>query len=225
MRVLIDRNIERNAVTHRSVISKKAVSWGGRRIKLPILERKHYPPRENEDFRLEQIPYLVTICLLAKQNRVKLYRSFELTMESLRQRSKDRGYAGINLLEGLSLHSVKPPTERMIVVGGRHGNVELTEDDQMRFFRSIKDSRYLEICMALGNSHIDDAFHYWTAEHAGLDGFLTMDNKFVKPLNAAIKQSRLRSSVAAMTPKMMCERLGEGPTDIQQLAQKLHPFR
>lgn len=102
-------------------------------------------------------------------------------------------------------------------------NVGLTKGEQTDFFRSIGDSRFLEICGAVDGAHIADVFHLWTAEAAGLDAFLTMDRRFLRVMKQ--KRRRAKSSVSVWSPKELCGSLGEGPTDIEALAAQFHPFR
>ena len=99
----------------------------------------------------------------------------------------------------------------------------VTEAEQMEFFRSIRNSRFLAILSAAGDAHIDDIFHLWTAEAAGLDAFLTMDLKF---LNVMRRQGqRAQSPISVWSPRDLCASLGEGSTDIDVLAARYHPFR
>ena len=99
----------------------------------------------------------------------------------------------------------------------------VTEAEQMEFFRSIRNNRFLAILSAIGNAHIYDVFHLGTAEVAGLDAFLTMDLKF---LNVMRQQGqRAQSPVSVWSPRDLCASLGEGSTDIDALAVRHHPFR
>src|SRR4051812_36043045 len=95
MKVLIDRNIEINARTHRSILVPKSVQWGDTTVTCDVLQRAACLPRPDEIFRSEQIPYLVSICQLAKSKTVILYTAHELGMERMRQKGRDEGYAGL----------------------------------------------------------------------------------------------------------------------------------
>ena len=187
MKTLIDRDIERNAVVYRSAEVPKSVRWGDRDITAGVLERQAHLPREDESFRNAQLPYLATVGELARAGRVRLFASFELQMERMRQRTRSPGYLGLNLLEDASIDSVESPVGRTVEIGSR--KVGVTEDEQMEFFRSIRHPRFLEIRATISDksnpeAHIDDAFHLWTAEEAGLDAFLTMDQAFIRVMRA-----------------------------------------
>jgi hypothetical protein len=223
MKILIDRNIARNAITHRSVEKPRSVRWGDRDVTAGVVERQAFPPRGDEEFRIEQLPFLATVTELARARRLELFTSFELQMERMRQRTRGPGYVGLNLLEGITLGKVQPPVERSIAITGFGQNTGVTEAEQMGFFHSIRESRFLDIRRAVGDAHIDDAFHLWTAEAAGLDAFLSMDKTF---LNVMRRQGRrAKSPVSVWSPKDLCASLGEEPTDIDVLAARYHPFR
>lgn len=226
--VLIDRNVEREAVTHRSEPVKQTVMFGEQKLELGVLQRVAATPRDDEKFRLDQIPYLATVCLLAKDRRVQLFSSFELLMERYRQCGPKNGYMGLNLLEGVDIRRAPTPFERTVMTTPGE-SVGTKEEDQMAFFQSITAPRYKEICNAFLESQrsklLDDAFHLWTAEASGLDRFLTMDQKFWKAVRQATDGSRLHTSVSVVTPKEICKELDVPPTDIDRLARDLHPFR
>jgi hypothetical protein len=63
MKVLIDRNIEINAITHKTVLVSRAIKWGPHYQTLDVAERIHFPPRVDEAFRIEQLPFLAALCL------------------------------------------------------------------------------------------------------------------------------------------------------------------
>jgi hypothetical protein len=41
MKILIDRNIERNAITHKTVMVSKQISWGGR-VEIPVAQKSRF---------------------------------------------------------------------------------------------------------------------------------------------------------------------------------------
>jgi hypothetical protein len=92
----------------------------------------------------------------------------------------------------------------------------------MDFFRSIRNPRFLQIKKAVGEAHIDDTFHLWTAEEASLDAFMTLDKRFRNVVYSGRKN--IESAVPVMTPKELCEHLGLQSTDIKTLAAKINPF-
>jgi hypothetical protein len=228
MKVLIDRNIEREAVVYHSVEVPKTLRWGDYDCTMPVLERQERLPRDDEVFRKDQLPYLATVSELARTVRLGLFVSAELVAERWRQGSPDQGYVGLNILEGVQIGKVKPPVDRTMVVGLLRRSAREWKDEQVQFFRSVQDSRFLAIRAAVSDprnpeAHIGDAFHLWTAEVAGLDVFLTMDQRFLNVMSG--KGKRAKSPVPVLSPKDLCASLGEGPTDLAVLAAKYPPFR
>ena len=223
MKILIDRNIERNAIAFGTAIERRTVQWGDTTIVADLPARKRNEPRDDECFRRENIPYIATVARLARDNKIQLFQSPELMMERMRHRADKGGFAGLNLLEGIGLKTVTTPVDRLVVITSRGQNIGTTEDEQNEFFRTIKHPRYKEFCKALNGAHIDDAFHVWTAEAENLDCFLTMDTKFLRPWRQV--ERKLNSKVKVLTPKELCELFGEGPADLDALSQENHPFR
>ena len=221
MKVLLDRNIEINAITHKTLLAPRTIKWGPHRHKLDVAERVHFPPRADEAFRIEQLPFLAALCDSAKGGKPEFYSSHEIRMEGFRQKGRSEGYLGLNLLREVPIRSVPSPVQRSIVIGADF-RVGTSEAEQMEFFRSITHPRFLHITRHTGDAHIDDAYHLWTAEEARLDAFLTMDKRFY----GVMKQKRklVGSPVAVVTPKDLCERLGLPPLDIDQLAAETNPF-
>lgn len=222
MKVLIDRNIEINAITHKTVLAPQVIKWGrhDQTIK-EVAQRAHFPPRDDETFRQVQLPWLATLCNFAKQGRLEFFTSHEMRMERLRQKGRCEGYLGINLLRDVPVKSIPCPARRSILIAPT-GSIGVTEEEQMEFFRSIRHPRFLQIRSATGDAHIDDAFHLWAAEEAGLDVFLTMDQRFWRVVNQ--KKKTIDSVIPVMTPKELGEHLDAQPTDIEKLAAETNPF-
>jgi len=221
MKVLIDRNIEINAITHKTKLTQQVLRWGPHNQIVEVLQRAHFPPRADESFRKEQIPYLITLCAFAKKGKLQFFTSDELRMEKLRPKRRCEGYLGVNLLQDVAVHSVRCPVKRLILFAPT-GNVGVTEDEQMEFFRSIRDPRFLKIRNVMGDAHIDDAFHLWTAEEARLDALLTMDQRFWRVVNQ--KKKMIGSTIPVVTPKKLGEHLNAKPTNIEKLAAEINSF-
>jgi hypothetical protein len=94
--------------------------------------------------------------------------------------------------------------------------------DQRKFFFKIRDERFIALRKLIQDHHIDDAFHLWTAEKAGLNRMLTMDRRFVNAFRQV--EAKLQTSVKVVTPKQLCDEIGKGPTDIDALAAKFPPL-
>ena len=228
-KVLIDLSVRKDALTHRTVPAKKMIAWGGIPREVEVVVRKPFPPRPDENFRMEQIPYVAALPELVSAGHIKLFRSIELVMEDVRNIRRDRGYLGLNVLEGVPIGSVEPPVSRTVVFAPHNGSVGTTKEEQIAFFKSITDERFREIRRALdagkgGEPHIGDAYHFWTAEHAELDTYLTMDRKFIRVFEHQAA-NKINPRVEVMSPKQLCEAFGVGPKVIDQLARENSPFR
>ncbi len=221
MKVLIDRNIEINAITHKTMLASRAIKWGPHYHTLDVAERVHFPPRADEAFRKEQLPFLAALCASAKHGEPEFFSSHEIRMEMFRQKGRSEGHLGMNLLRDVPIRNVPSPVQRSIVVAADF-SVGTTEGEQMDFFRSITHPRFLHIRKHTGDAHIDDAYHLWTAEEAKLDAFLTMDRRFCEVVNQ--KTKLIDSTVLVVTPRDLCEHLGLQPIDIDELAAGTNPF-
>ncbi len=231
MKLLIDRNIERFSVTHRSVEEQQEVKWGTGNFVARVLRRTPVILEKHNHKVEEQLPYLASLCLQAKNGNVEFYSSFELQMEYARQKQKPAGYVGRDLLAGIHIHSTKEPVSRSVVfyatVGSGLSKTRASADaerEQMNFFASIYEPRYLEIRSAFQKAgfsgFIDDIFHLWTAEFNNLDAFLTLDFSFHRAWSAAIRKGSLKSSTAVMTPRDCCQSLHIEPIDIEAVADE-----
>jgi len=223
MNILIDTNILINAITHRSYLAPKDIHWGDKTHTVNILTRGPSPPREDEIFRIQNIPYLASICLLARQGFFEFYRSIELRMERVRHKGKfyNQGYVGVNFFEGIQIKPARSPIERTIYISPEY-SCGTDENEQMSFFKSINHPRFIELRKLFNkDSYIDDISHYWTAEFNELDVFLTMDNKFYETY---IKNKRkIISSTQVMIPKELCIEMSIPPTDIEEYAKNHIP--
>ena len=142
-------------------------------------------------------------------------------MEEFRQKGPSEGYLGINLIRDVPVKHATCPIERSIVIGAG-ADTGITKDEQMAFFRSIQHPRFLQIRKAVGDAHVDDAFHLWSAEYNVLDAFLTLDERFRRAVFT--KRKQIRSSVVVVNPRESCEKIGLPPLDINQLAATTNPF-
>ena len=228
-KVLIDLSVRKDAVTHRTVLEERTVAWGGTPRETEVAVRKPFPPRSDEDFRLEQLPYVAALPELVSAGHIVLFQSMELVMEDARNKPRGRGYLGLDVLENVPIGSVKPPVSRNIVFAGGSRSFGTTKKEQMEFFKSITDKRFREIRLALddgmaGDPHIADGFHFWTTEHAGFDLYLTMDRAFINVFEHQAAE-KIYPRAKVMSPKQLCETFGVGPRDIDELVRENPPFR
>jgi hypothetical protein len=223
MKILLDRSVERYAVTHVTRMVPRAVKWGSRRFQVPVAQRCFDRPGEDELFIQDQLPYLVSLCNFAREGGVEFRTSSELFMEAVRQPTSTQGYLGIDFLSGIPKTTVPCPVERFSsckkVIDPI---VDFGKDEQLDFFRTIQHPRFLHLRSTLGDAQLADAFHLWTAEEAALDVFLTLDRKFAN--NVHNRRKTIGSTVAVMFPKDVCERIPLPPSDVEQLAAEINPF-
>jgi hypothetical protein len=252
MKVLIDRNLERFAVTHSTRMVTQLVKWGPREYERPVAQRSHDEPRDDELFLREQLPYLVSLCRRAKEGKLEFCTSHELEDEARRQLVSKQGYLGIDWLAGVEMTMVPCPVDRFAIMRKSTGpdfdfaielrdaslsidaialwnkdlftaDPDLLKNSQLEFFRWILHPRFVYLRTTLGEAQLADAFHLWTAEASHLDVFLTMDKKFVN--NVRNRKKAIDSTVSVMVPKEICERIGLPPSDIERLASQINPFR
>ena len=227
-KVLIDLSVRKDAITHLTVLEKTISKWGDDSFETEVAVRKPFPPRSDENFRVEQLPYVAALPKLVSAGHIQLFRSMELVMEDARNIRRDRGYLGLDVLEEVPIGSVEPPVPRTVVFAGLSGSVGTTKEEQIAFFKSIADKRFCEIRRALDDGkgrdpHIGDAYHFWTAEHAGLDIYLTTDRAFIHVFEHQAA-NKINPRAKVMSPKQLCQSFGVGPKNIEQLARENPPF-
>ena len=249
MRILIDRNLERYAVTHSTRTALQSVKWGTHEFQLTVAQRFHRQPREDELFRREQLPYLVSLCAAAKEGELEFCTSPELEEEARRQPGSKQGYFGIDWFAGVEMTKVPCPVDRFALMRKAAGpnfdfirelrEATLSDDaisiwdkevatfipdlqkrKQLDFLGWITHPRFIHLRKTLGDAQLADAFHLWTAEKAGLDVFLTMDKKFLN--NVRNRSERIASTVSVMAPKQMCEKLRRPAYDIEHLSAQIN---
>src|SRR5579872_2544395 len=115
MKILIDRNIERYGVTHRTEMVPRTIRWGPHTHTVPVAQRIHHNYSEEEVKLREDLSYLASICGAAKNGEIEFYTSFELDREADRHATSLKGYLGIDLLEGIPMKRVPPPVQRTII--------------------------------------------------------------------------------------------------------------
>jgi hypothetical protein len=251
MRILIDRNLERHAVTHTTRTTPQPVKWGPLQLDVPVVQRCHDEPREDESFLREQLPYLVSLCCAAKERKLEFCTSRELEEEARRQPVSKQGNLGIDWFAGVEMTNVPCPVDRFSLMSGTIGpdfdftkvlreaylsvdaialwNKGLFDPDpdtqkskQLDFFRWIIHPRFVHLKTTLGGAQLADAFHLWTAEEAHLDVFLTMDKKFLNNVRNRLKA--IGFAVSVMAPKELCDQIALLPSDIDRLAAEINPF-
>lgn len=162
MKLLIDRNIERFGVSHRTEMIPRTIKWGPQTHAVSIAQRIVQQYKKTDLLIREDLPYLASICSAAKNGEIEFYTSFELDMEANRHAISLKGYLGIDLVEGVPMKNVPPPLPRTVIWAAHgYGSVGTTKEEQMEFFRSIQHPRFIELNNATDKAHIADVFHLW----------------------------------------------------------------
>jgi hypothetical protein len=223
LKLLIDRSIERLAVTHVTELVPREVKFGPNTYIIKIAERKHCPPKKEDVFLTEQLPYVASVARAAKDGHIECFRSKELMMEMHRQKGPQDGFFGIDLFRDVPIRYVETPIRRDLLISWRSDeNIGTTRNEQLEFFKNITAPRFIQIRNAVGDAHLADAYHLWTAEVTSLDGFLTLDKRFWNVCNR--QRAKINSPARAITPKEVCQELGLEPTDLEKLAAERNPF-
>ena len=223
LKVLLDPSVRRNAISHKTILEPKTIEWGDITQTLHVAQRQEFPPRQDEVFRREQIPYIAALRDLVKNGQISLCTSHEIRMEDMRNKMPDRGYLGLDLLEGIQLELIRSPVDRTIVFSGFGDHVGVTKKAQLEFFEGVTDPRYVELRELINNAHLGDLFHFWTAEVNGLDVYLVMDNRFLRPFRKSV-EPKIDTVTSVLTPKELCERLGVPPADLEKIEKDNPPF-
>lgn len=223
LRVLLDPSVRRNAVTHKTVLQKETVQWGETTQSLEMAKRCAFPPRPDEKFRKEQIPYIAALLGMVADGMIALFKTPEIRMEDMRNKIPDRGYLGLDLLDGVSLSMASSPMERLIVYSGFGDSIGTTKEEQITFFKTVKEDRYVELRNLVGNAHLGDIFHFWTAEVNQIDVYLTMDKRFIRVFRKSVKP-KIDSQTDTLTPKELCARLDVPPGDLEKIEKDNPPF-
>jgi len=151
MRVLVDRNLKRYAITHTTRMVHRPVKWGPLRFEVPVAQRSHDQPRQDELFLREQLPYLVSLCHAAKDAELEFCTSRELEAEALRQRFSKQGYLGIDWFDDVKVTSVPCPVDRFALI-------RKTIGPDFDFVKELQEASLSSDAIALWNSSFGGLF-------------------------------------------------------------------
>jgi len=222
LKILVDRNVERIARTHRTTAKDRKVTWGNADGSSAmafdsyemVRVRVTRPPSQNATD--EQIPYLATVAQLARTGGLNLFTSWELNAERMRQPGDNAGWLDVSLFDGVTIDWVDSPVIRS-------GIVTFAAEEETAFFQSIRHPRFETLRKRIGEAHIADIFHLWTAEVAGLDIFMTMERRFFNAVEN--ERDKLELKVKVSNPQQICEMLKAGPTDVDALVAAKPPWQ
>ncbi|MEQ8266603.1 MAG: hypothetical protein RH982_05360 [Parvibaculum sp.] len=173
--------------------------------------------REDEHHRRESRPYIAAMAKAAYEQRISLFTSAELDNEQMRQKTGLTGL-DVDVFQIVDFKIARAPAKRSFAVTSRPRDIQNASDrcknEQLDFFASIAIPRYLELRKQLGDAHLADIFHYWTAEANGLDGFVTMETRFPNAFNRQAKRFAPKSR--ALSPVDVCKLHGLEPVDVDE---------
>lgn len=173
--------------------------------------------REDEHHRRESRPYIAAMARAAYEQRISLFTSSELHNEQFRQKTGLTGL-DVDVFQIVDFRIAQSPATRGFAVASRPWDIQRASDrsknEQLKFFASIAIPRYLELRMRLGDAHLADIFHYWTAETNGLDGFVTVETRFSNAFNKQAKHFGPKSRV--LSPADVCHLHGIEPIDVDE---------
>lgn len=235
--ILVDLSVLRHAVMIQPARIEKTISWGDQihTVHLDGWERRpDLPP--DQAWRQTQVECLPTIARLAREGGLILYSYIELHFEDWRG---NRGMVGSfgDLFADIEIHNVPPAVERSRFrqtddLGQHLSKDELTDFCQFlicldpavlqkatEFWETLPDferqnlsrlDKFKKLCRTLTGNHYADAFHLWTAEANGLDGFLMVEKAFP---NAVRRDRALNFRCAPVTPEELIQQLGVAERD------------
>lgn len=201
IRLLVD-NMIRSYANIAQTIRVPVPGFGNR---LLLIQAK--PARSaNEKWLQSQIEALPTIARLAREKRIALTTYIELDFEFQRRKTGFPANLFGDVFAGVSIAGVTAPIERpyffqedMSAYARKKAQTEFCSwllsieslpvsdewkrrigPEQFKNFQRL--DRYREICHSLHPSQFVDAFHLWTGEVNGIEGFLTTDGTLVRAL-------------------------------------------
>lgn len=135
----------------------------------------------------QEIDCLDEVAAMARNGRIILLTSDEAMIEFLINEKIPNNR--VSPFDGIPIEYVEQPATCSRILGGVPGlSGETVVEQQIRFFESLEDKRFLQIQRACGayqgstisGKQIRDAFHLWCAEICDASHFLTTDLKLVR---------------------------------------------
>jgi hypothetical protein len=179
-RVFLDTSARRHAVRHR--YQYRPVPGA------PIYRLTDEDPTSRIEGELrKEIDCLDEVATMARNGRITLLTSGEAMLEFLINEKIPNNRS--SPFAGIAIEYVEQPATCERILGGFPGlSSETVTAQQIRFFESLDDKRFLQIQRACGayqgsttsGKQIRDAFHLWCAEFADASHFLTTDLKLIR---------------------------------------------
>lgn len=115
----------------------------------------------------------------------------------------------MDLFRNVRIDDFPPAVHRTMCWGGLEGE---TKEKKQNFLDGIRQRRFQDLKAVIGSNHAGDIFHLWSAEIAGIECFLTADQKFRNAVsNAKRNRKGIQIKVDVLSPSELCERFGFQP--------------
>lgn len=172
--VFLDANIFQNSAPRRPGTRTKTVNWGGEKheVKEPAAR-----PARPTGWLKEEVELLPKVFRLARKNRLQLFSSIEAKGEQASHYVNELSEIFGSPLAELDVRHAPYPIDAGFIAFGR-GRPE----DPEAFLDQFQDERLAEIRNAVGQDKGLDPLHLYTAESAGIDYFLTLDNTLLNSI-------------------------------------------
>lgn len=172
--VFLDANIFQHAAPRRPGAQTRTVNWGCEEFEV---EEPAARPARPTGWLREEVKLLPEVARLARKGRIKLFTSIEAKGEQASIYASGISKMFGSPLSELDIEHVSYPMDAEFVAfgSGRNSNPE-------EFLNQFQDERLAEIRDALGEGKGLDPLHLYTAEEAGMDYFLTLDNKLLNSI-------------------------------------------
>jgi predicted nucleic acid-binding protein len=198
VRALLDTSVRLSTTTHELICA-----WNAQRTKSAFTQWLSEAPTlrvfRNKTYGQSVAIYssIRKLAELAKNGTVILYESDETLAEFLNFRPPTGfGVVEYDLLRDVKIQHVRAPIARGFVIDANYSPTQARQAFR-DFLGQVTHPRFQQLLKFTAGSHAADIYHLWTAEHSGIEAFITIDIKFV---NAVTKPKPIDSPVKVCTP-------------------------
>jgi hypothetical protein len=204
MRLLVDVNIPRfAAVSAYKKVAEQTTNWGHISNTLDLLDFGPPPYERAPRFIRENISFIPALALRAKENDISFFTYDLLEKEYWKMRPAidwaDRDIRQLFDATELPFHI---NTDGILFA---HDDPNCFDRYVNSIPKRIGDQKLIELVDELGENSSRDCVHMWFADYHSLDGFLTMDQKFIGQFNQRRKLFGYKAK--AFMPKDVCRLL------------------
>lgn len=204
IKALIDTNVWDCRATHEWVQVEKKFRWANGSVTTVLAEPQVRLIRPTLDETLNIYKALRRIGDFGRNGTLALYRSMEIVFEGMYLPTRSAILDEHDVFCGVHATNIHGPVRRDFVFTGRKNDAN---KEKIAFFERITAPRFAELRKKIAKRHLRDLYHLWTAEHHGLDCFITLDKKFV---NAVAFPKPLKTSVRVCLPCQFVELFEKG---------------